>query len=89
MEDIEDYRLEIILLQEKDTRMAKESGHKTKQDWYNHIINSEADEIAIAIIDISERYNIPVETVASHFDSSMVMRVGKILSEDKYKTKAA
>ncbi|MDD2409867.1 MAG: hypothetical protein PHD03_04045 [Bacilli bacterium] len=55
---------------------------KLKKDWYNFIIKREIDEIANAIISLSSRYNIPLERVANDFDSSMIMRVGKIIQNN-------
>ncbi|MDD2238783.1 MAG: hypothetical protein PHH51_02755 [Bacilli bacterium] len=79
---LEDYLTEIKALQVADYEKALENNFKTKKDWYNFIINQEVDEIANCIISISNRYNIPLERVAKDFDSSMIMRVGKIIQNN-------
>ncbi len=75
---LDEYFLEIKALQKADYDRAIESGYTTKKDWYDYIITQEEDNIANAIISISNRYNIPLYRVANDFDSSMIMRVGKI-----------
>lgn len=79
---LEDYLTEIKALQVADYEKALENNFKTKKDWYNFIINQEVDEIANCIISISNRYNISLERVAKDFDSSMIMRVGKIIQNN-------
>lgn len=78
MNTIEDYKLEITLLQKKDTENALTKGFDNKTDWYNYIIKEETDDIANAILDIAERYNVPALTVALNFDASMVPRIKKV-----------
>jgi len=79
---LKDYLAEIKALQVADYERALENDFKTKKDWYNFIIKREIDEIANAIISLSSRYNIPLERVANDFDSSMIMRVGKIIQNN-------
>lgn len=79
--EISDYKLELMALQTRDTELANEQGFKTKQEWYSHIKNQDTDEIASAVIDLSKRYNIPLNVVADNFDPSMVIRVGNIVSK--------
>ncbi len=78
MNTIEDYKLEITLLQKRDTENALAKGFDNKSDWCNHIMKEETDDIANAILDIAHRYNLPVLTVALNFDASMVPRVKRI-----------
>ena len=87
MEDLENYKLEIQLLQEQDTKTAKDNGFETKKAWFEYIIKQEQDPIAEAIIDIAIRYDLPLERVAYDFDSTMTMRVGTILAKRLPKTK--
>lgn len=83
--NIEDYKLEIKLLQKKDTEDAIKSGFSNKKEWHDYIINAENDETARAIIDVAERYNLPVTTVALNFDASMISRVKKLFLKGKEK----
>lgn len=85
---LEDFKLEIELLQKKDYQNATEQGFTNKKDWYEHIIQQEDDEVAKAVINLAERYQILAENVANIFDPTMIMRVGKIVQRKKdYKTK--
>ena len=79
---LKDYLLEIKALQVADYKKALENDFKTKKDWFNYIIKQENDEIANAIISLSNRYKIPLERAANDFDSSMIMRVGKIIQNN-------
>ena len=85
MNTINDYKLELTLLQREDTKNAFE--HKIKKDWFNYIINQKEDAIAMAIIDLSKRYDIPLSNVACSFDPSMVIRVGRQINTKKAITK--
>ena len=79
----EDYLLELKLLQQKDTENAKKIGFDTKKKWFDYITKQEVDEIAEAVISLAERFELPVDVVARHFDvsdESMFMRVGKIIT---------
>ncbi len=76
---LDDYKLEIMLLQQKDYNNAQKLGFNNKKDWYDYIINQDNDEIADAIIKLAERYDILIENAANSFDHTMLMRVGKIL----------
>lgn len=78
---LKDYRFEIMALQTADNNNAYENGFNTKQSWCNYIIKQEYDEIAQAIISISERYEVPLEQVAYDFDPTMIIRVTKILKD--------
>lgn len=75
-----DYHLEIKTLQVADYKNAVANGFESRASWYNYIISQNTDEIAEAIIDISNRYNVSLQRVASDFDPSMIMRVGKIIN---------
>jgi len=89
---IADYRLEIIVLQQRDTNLAKENGCRNKKEWFDFIKNSETDDTALAIINIAKRYDLPLERVAHDFDSTMIIRVGAILdrqTKQEQKGKAA
>ncbi|MDD4187797.1 MAG: hypothetical protein PHX04_03445 [Bacilli bacterium] len=78
---LENLKLEIIILQKKDYQNALDHGFTNKKEWYNYIINSSNDEIAEAIIQLASRYDVLPVNVANIFDSSMIMRVGKIVKE--------
>ena len=82
----EDYTFELKLLQLKDTENALENGFKTKNDWFNFIKEQKHDEIAEAIISLSQRESLDVGLVASHFDPTMMFRVANILSKRKTTT---
>jgi len=72
---IEEYQLELTVLQQTDTNRAFESGFRTKKEWFDFIKAQENDEIADAIVNLAERAELPIETVAAHFDQSMIWRV--------------
>lgn len=76
---LEDYRFEIKALQLADYNNAYENGFTTRESWYNFIVNQDYDDIAQAIINISKRYQVPLDRVAYDFDHTMIMRVGKII----------
>lgn len=80
---LEDFKLEIELLQKKDYQNAIEQGFYNKKDWYENIMKASNDEIAEAIINLAKRYDLLVENVANIFDSTMIMRVGKIAKKVK------
>ena len=82
---LEDFKLEIELLQKKDYQNAIEQGFNNKKDWYEYIIKRPEDEIAEAIISLAERYQLLVENVANIFDPTMIMRVGKVAQIKKEK----
>ena len=85
---IEDYRLEILLLQKRDQELALEQGFTTRRAWLENILKQDNDEVAEAIIDMARRYEVPVETVASNFDpATMTARVLKVLEKQKSKVK--
>ena len=67
---IENYKLEIRTLQRTDTKNALNNGFNTKEEWLNFITKQPHDEIAEAIITTAERFKIPTDKVAKHFDSS-------------------
>ena len=71
---IDDYLMEITLLQQRDTALAHER-NMNKLEWISHIKNQPVDEIADAIKEVSSRYGVALKAVAKHFDSTMVMRV--------------
>ncbi len=78
---LEDFKLEIELLQKKDYQNAVELNFDNKKDWYEYIIKQAEDQIAEAIIDLATRYDVPIENVANIFDPTMIIRVGKIIKE--------
>ena len=75
---IEDYKLEIVALQRKDTENAKKNGFKNKDEYFKYIINEKKDEIAEAILDIARRYNVDKNIVAYNFDPTMIVRINKL-----------
>lgn len=76
---IDCYLLEIKALQVKDTKNALEKGYNSKNKWFKYIIKQNNDYIANEIIEISNKYNIPLITVAYHFDITMIFRIKKII----------
>ena len=80
---LEDYSLEVRLLQEKDCELAAANGITTKEEWFEHIIAQDNDPTALHIISLADRYDIPVTNAANDFDPSMVIRVGKIFKDNK------
>ena len=81
--DIDNIALEIKALQKKDTEDALNSGFKNKQAWFKHIINSDTDEVAKAILDLSKRYDVSETVIANYFDPTMIVRLIKIKNQDK------
>lgn len=80
---IEDFKLEIRLLQQKDTEDAFNSGYTTKKEWYSYISKQENDKIAKAIIELAKRYKISPQLAAINFDSTMMKRINKYLKTNK------
>jgi hypothetical protein len=83
MNTIDDFKLELKALQQKDTENANNMGYKTKREWFEYIMKEKDDEIAKAIMDLAVRYNVPLNTVAYNFDPTMVMRVGKLIKQEQ------
>lgn len=84
---IEDYKLEIKLLQKKDTENAFEHGYTTKKAWLTYINAQTNDETAKNIINIAKRYNVSPYLVALNFDSTMIYRIKKYLLNEKKELK--
>jgi type III secretion system FlhB-like substrate exporter len=75
---IENYKLEIINLQKRDTKDALAKGYKDKNSWFEYIIKQKKDKVAEEIIKIAQKYQLNKELVASHFDQLMVKRINNI-----------
>ena len=72
--DIKDLELELKVLQKKDTEDALAQGFTNKDDWALHKLNTnEKDEVADAIINMAQRYEISQENLAVSFDKSLSM----------------
>ena len=84
--NIEDLKLEIKALQQKDTEDAIENGFNDKDEWFKYIINKDNDEVALAIQDLSKRYNVDENVIAVHFDPTMLIRLSKIKHSNKKMT---
>ena len=84
--DIEDFKLEIKALQQKDTEDAINNGFNDKDSWFKYIINQEQDEVAQSIIDISKRYQVNENIVAINFDPTMLIRLSKVKNQTKKMT---
>ncbi|NLL01417.1 MAG: hypothetical protein GX265_00090 [Mollicutes bacterium] len=82
-QEILDLKLELELLQKKDYEDALNHGIDNKKDWYEYIIKQDKDEIAEAVINVAKRYNVLAENVANIFDSTMVMRITKVMQSKK------
>lgn len=87
-ERLENYKLEIRILQQKDQETAIDNGFTNKSDWFKYICQQDYDEIAEAIISIAERYEVPLERVAHDFDSTMVVRLGRIKNREQKESRA-
>lgn len=83
---LEDFKLELILLQKKDTEDAINRGFKNKDDWFRYIISQKTDEVAEAIINLAQRYNVNENVVASYFDSTMLYRILRVKRDHKEMT---
>jgi len=75
---IEDFKLELTVLQRKDTEDAKNLGYNDKDAWFKHIMSEEHDEVAEAIINLAERAEIKEDVVAYYFDPTMLIRLAKV-----------
>jgi hypothetical protein len=80
---LEDFKLELILLQKKDTEDAINRGFKNKDDWFRFVISQKKDEVAEAIINLAKRYNVNENVVASYFDSTMLYRILRVKRDNK------
>ena len=87
--ELEDFKLELIALQNKDLEDAKALGYKDKDSWFKYIINAKEDIVAESIIDLAKRYNIKDTVVAYYFDPTMVIRLSKIKNNLKSSKKLA
>ena len=83
---LEDFKLELVLLQKKDTEDAINNGFKNKDDWFRYIISQKTDEVAEAIINLAKRYNLNENVVASYFDSTMLYRILRVKRDHKEMT---
>ena len=87
--ELEDFKLELIALQNKDLEDAKALGYKDKDSLFKYIINAKEDIVAESIIDLAKRYNIKDTVVAYYFDPTMVIRLSKIKNNLKSSKKLA
>ncbi len=81
--DIEDFKLELTALQNKDIEDAKNNGFNDKDSWFRHIINAEKDIVAESIINLAERYGVKDTVVAYYFDPTMLIRISKVKNQTK------
>ena len=81
--NIEDLKLELITLQKLDTENALKENITNKSTWLNRCLNNDKDEIAESVIEVADRYNIEVLTLAKMFDETMLYRVLKRLNMNK------
>ncbi len=81
--DIEDFKLELTALQNKDIEDATALGFNNKDSWFKYIINKDKDEVAEAIIDLAKRYQVQDNVVAYYFDPTMLIRISKIKNNFK------
>ena len=79
----EDFKLELMALQKKDTMDANEQGFFDKDSWFKHIINADKDIVAESIIDLAKRYDIKDTVVAYYFDPTMLIRLSKVKNDKK------
>ena len=84
--EIEDFKLELIALQNKDIEDAISAGFNDKDSWFRHIINADKDIVAESIIDLANRYGVNENVVAYYFDPTMLIRLSKIKNESKKMT---
>ncbi len=78
MERLEQYSLEIKSLQTEDYKRAIENGFDNKYAWAEYASKQKHDDIAQSIIEIADRYNVPLERVSSDFDITMDIRIKNI-----------
>ncbi len=76
--DIEDFKLELTALQNRDIEDAKNHGFNDKDSWFKFIINEEKDEVAEGIINLAKRYEVKDTVVAYYFDPTMLIRISKV-----------
>ena len=76
--DINDFKLELVTLQQKDKEDAIKNGFTNKDSWFMHIIKEPNDEVAEAIVSLAKRYDIDENIVAKYFDPTMLIRISKI-----------
>ena len=81
--EIEDFKLELTALQNKDIEDAKNNGFNDKDSWFRHIINADKDIVAESIISLAERYGVKDTVVAYYFDPTMLIRISKIKNQTK------
>ncbi len=84
--NIDDFKLELKALQNKDVEDALAAGFEDKDSWFRHIINQDKDEVASAIIDLANRYGVQETVVAYYFDPTMLIRLSKIKANAKQMT---
>lgn len=81
--EIEDFKLELTALQNKDIEDAKNSGFNDKDSWFRHIINADKDIVAESVINLAERYGVKDTVVAYYFDPTMLIRISKVKNQTK------
>lgn len=81
--EIEDFKLELTALQNKDVEDAKNSGFNDKDSWFRHIINADKDIVAESVINLAERYGVKDTVVAYYFDPTMLIRISKVKNQMK------
>jgi hypothetical protein len=87
--NIDDFALELRLLQNKDADTALGAGFKNKSDWFDYISKQDDDKIANDVINLALRYNLDVITTALKFDENMVRRVEIVLKRKVKEIKKA
>ena len=81
--DIDDFKLELMALQNKDIEDAKAAGFEDKDSWFRYIINSDKDEVAEAVQNLAQRYGVQETVVAYYFDPTMLIRLSKVNASNK------
>ena len=84
--NMDDFKLELKALQNKDMEDAKAAGFEDKDAWVRHIINAEKDEVAEAVQDLAKRYGVQDNVVAYYFDPTMFIRLSKLKASNKNMT---
>ena len=82
---IDDLKLELIALQNRDMEDAINNGINNKDLWLKHMMESEEDEVAEGILDLAKRYELDDNVVAYYFDPTMLIRLSKVKNRMKEK----
>ena len=77
--NIEDLKLELITLQKLDTENALKENITNKSSWLNKCLDNDKDEIAESVIEVADRYNIEVLTLAKMFDEIPANDISSVL----------